>query len=342
MKKKIMALVLVVALAVSAMSILAVQAVGLEVEVDGSNIKVTVSGTTSAADWVGIYKEGEQYGEGEGTITSLLWWYITEDTQTINWPADKAIADASIGETGNASGNRPEELNEDQTLKPGKYYAIVLGGADYYTPVAGFDMVEFEIKEESGSTEPDPAYTEETAFSSSIDFINTVATGGGHGGTEFFVKEGFTFEDATQMNGWLAVEAGISKYQYSTDGKVWKNVDATISARSDLAGAGIAYEGGHSTAGFDLTVSGTKDCTTLYIRAITKDNKVVNFFAFTTGAAADVAAPEIGTVDNGGSNDNNNNNENNTNTGDTSYLVVVIAMAAVLATVVLKKKRVED
>lgn len=341
MKKKIMALILVVALAVSAMSILAVQAAGLEVAVDGSNLKVTVSGATSESDWVGIYKEGEQYGTGEGTATSLLWWYITEDTRTINWPADKAIADASIGETGNASGNRPEEVNEDQTLKPGKYYAIVLGGADYYTPVAGFDVVEFEIKEESGSTEPDAEYTEETAFNSSIDFLNTVGTNGGHGGTEFFVKEGYTFEDATQIGGWLAVEAGISKYQYSTDGKVWKNVEATISGRGDLAGAGIAYEGGHSTAGFDLTVSGTKDCTTLYLRAITKDNKVVNFFALTTGAAADVAAPEIGTVDNS-SNDNNNDNEDNTNTGDASYLAVVIAMAAVLATVVLKKKRVED
>ena len=103
----------------------------------------------------------------------------------------------------------------------------------------------------------------------------------------------------------------------------------------------MPYESGHSTAGFDITIAGTADMETLYIRAITKDSKVVNFFALTTGSAEDVTAPVLDTEggnDNNDDNNNNNDNEQNTDTGDASYLAVVVAMAAVLATVVLKKK----
>ena len=131
MKKKIMALVLVAALAISAMSMLAVQAAGIEVTVDGAEFTVTVSGETDELDWVGIYKEGEQYGEGEGTVTSLIWWYINDTTKTVNWPEDKAAADTSIGKGGNSAGNRVAELNPNSMLKPGKYYAVVLDNGGY-------------------------------------------------------------------------------------------------------------------------------------------------------------------------------------------------------------------
>ena len=68
--------------------------------------------------------------------------------------------------------------------------------------------------------------------------------------------------------------------------KPGKNAQYNITGREDVTKAGIPHQSGHDTCGFDITVSGTKDVETLYIRAITKDNKVVNFFALTTGDAA--------------------------------------------------------
>lgn len=342
MKKKIMALILVAALAISAMSILAVQAAaGLEVTVDGSNVTFKVNAATADKDWIGVYKVGETYGpekDGDGNatgnVTSILWWYPNSaDTKTIAWPADKAKADATTSET--SAKNRPADINEDFTLKPGKYYAVLLAN-DGYELVAGTEKVEFEIKE--------PTYTEETTeFQSSIDFINGESTGGNHGGQAFFVKGDFTFTDKTVVTGWLAVEAGISKYQYSTDGENWFDAAATIDARSDLAGAGIPYEGGHSTAGFvDLTATPTGDYDTLYFRAITKDNKVVNFLAFTTGAADSVTPPSIGsTVPSEPTNPEDPSKPDVPSTGDSTSFIVIVAMGAVLATVVLKKKRTE-
>lgn len=310
MKKKIMALVLVAALAISAMSMLAVQAAGIEVTVDGAEFTVTVSGETDELDWVGIYKEGEQYGEGEG---------------------------------GNSAGNRVAELNPNSMLKPGKYYAVVLDNGGY-EPVAGIDPFEFEIT--ADSTVDTTVYTEEADFQMSIDSIGGSAPANAPlGGTEFAVQGDYTFGQDTGISGWVAAENGIEKYQYSTDGETWRDVTScTISARDDVTAAGMPYESGHSTAGFDITIAGTADMETLYIRAITKDSKVVNFFALTTGSAEDVTAPVLDTEggndnnDDNNNNNNNNDNEQNTDTGDASYLAVVVAMAAVLATVVLKKK----
>lgn len=340
MKKKIMALVLVAALAISAMSMLAVQAAGIEVTVDGAEFTVTVSGETDELDWVGIYKEGEQYGEGEGTVPSLIWWYINDTTKTVNWPEDKAAADTSIGKGGNSAGNRVAELNPNSMLKPGKYYAVVLDNGGY-EPVAGIDPFEFEIT--ADSTVDTTVYTEEADFQMSIDSIGGSAPANAPlGGTEFAVQGDYTFGQDTGISGWVAAENGIEKYQYSTDGETWRDVTScTISARDDVTAAGMPYESGHSTAGFDITIAGTADMETLYIRAITKDSKVVNFFALTTGSAEDVTAPVLDTEggnDNNDDNNNNNDNEQNTDTGDASYLAVVVAMAAVLATVVLKKK----
>ena len=304
MKKKIMALVLVAALAISAMSMLAVQAAGIEVTVDGAEFTVTVSGETDELDWVGIYKEGEQYGEGEGTVTSLIWWYINDTTKTVNWPEDKAAADTSIGEGGNSAGNRVAELNPNSMLKPGKYYAVVLDNGGY-EPVAGIDPFEFEIT--ADSTVDTTVYTEEADFQMSIDSIGGSAPANAPlGGTEFAVQGDYTFGQDTGISGWVAAENGIEKYQYSTDGETWRDVTScTISARDDVTAAGMPYESGHSTAGFDITIAGTADMETLYIRAITKDSKVVNFFALTTGSAEDVTAPVLDTE---GGNDNNDDN----------------------------------
>lgn len=342
MKKKMLALVVAVALAVSAMSMLAVQAAnGLDVEVNGSNITVKVTGTTGDKDWVGIYKEGETVDPDKDGAISLVWYYVTDTTKTINWPADKAVADATCD--GASAKNRPDELNTDSSLKPGKYYAIVLANGGY-EQVSGIDKVAFEIK----SNELTGNYTEETTeFQSNIDSVNGT-TLSGIGGLQFVVKGGFTFTDTTNMTGWLAVDAGIAGYQYSTDGETWKNAQYSITGREDVTKAGIPHQSGHDTCGFDITVSGTKDVETLYIRAITKDNKVVNFFALTTGDAASVTAPSIGTSDpvtpstpDTKPNDKPNQDTPNTSTGDVSYLVAVIAVAAIAATIVLKKKRTE-
>ena len=72
MKKKIMALVLVAALAISAMSMLAVQAAGIEVTVDGAEFTVTVSGETDELDWVGIYKEENNTARAKAPLSRLF------------------------------------------------------------------------------------------------------------------------------------------------------------------------------------------------------------------------------------------------------------------------------
>ncbi len=183
MKKKVMALILTVALAVSVMSVFTVQAAGLTVEVkDGGHITVKVDGETSANDWVGIYKEGEQYGEGEGTVTSLVWWYIDDTTKTVNWPEDRAAANTAAGKNIEAAGNRPTELNEDLSLAPGKYYAVVLGGEDAYTPVSGFDVAEFEIKA-PGEDNPDSGNTGDTGNTGSTGNTGNTGNTGDTGNT---------------------------------------------------------------------------------------------------------------------------------------------------------------
>lgn len=325
MKKKIMALVLVAALAISAMSMLAVQAAGIEVTVDGAEFTVTVSGETDELDWVGIYKEGEQYGEGEGTVTSLIWWYINDTTKTVNWPEDKAAADTSIGEGGNSAGNRVAELNPNSMLKPGKYYAVVVHNGGYEPGSPASIPFEFEIT--ADSTVDTTVYTEEADFQMSIDSIGGSAPANAPlGGTEFAVQGDYTFGQDTGISGWVAAENGIEKYQYSTDGETWRDVTScTISARDDVTAAGMPYESGHSTAGFDITIAGTADMETLYIRAITKDSKVVNFFALTTGSAEDVTAPVLDTEGGNDNDGNNNDNDNEQNTDTATPLILLLS-----------------
>ena len=78
--------------------------------------------------------------------------------------------------------------------------------------------------------------------------------------------------------GWMATGEGVSAYQYlwvPTGGGYaeWKPVEnVTITARGDLAAAGIPYASGHGSAGFSLTLDPPKDLAEgvydVYIRAI--------------------------------------------------------------------------
>lgn len=79
-------------------------------------------------------------------------------------------------------------------------------------------------------------------------------------------------------SGWMATGEGVSAYQYlwvPTGGgyAAWKTVEnVTITARGDLAAAGIPYASGHGSAGFSLTLDPPKDLAEgiydVYIRAI--------------------------------------------------------------------------
>jgi hypothetical protein len=78
--------------------------------------------------------------------------------------------------------------------------------------------------------------------------------------------------------GWMATGEGVSAYQYlwvPTGGGYaeWKTVEnVTITARGDLAAAGIPYASGHGSAGFSLTLEPPEDLAEgvydVYIRAI--------------------------------------------------------------------------
>ncbi len=177
MKKKMMAFVLVIAIAISAMSIFAVQAANsLDVQVDGSKVKFTVTGEYGSTDWVGVYCEGDQYGSGDGTVVSVIWWYLNKDSESLVWPTDVDTAIAANNAIDPQYGpiNRREMFvsEDDFSLKPGKYYAAVFANGGYEL-VEGYDIVEFEVKasseQPSTPTEPEkPSKPAETGDVSSL------------------------------------------------------------------------------------------------------------------------------------------------------------------------------
>ena len=93
-------------------------------------------------------------------------------------------------------------------------------------------------------------------FQTSIDFVNVdgkeTPTNGGHGGSSLYTLEDeeYVIEKWIALGGWCAIEDGIAKYQYSVNGEDYVDMEVKMSNRPDLAGAGIPYQGGHSTAGF--------------------------------------------------------------------------------------------
>ena len=147
MKRRIVAFVTVLAMMCSMLGFSAIaNAAGtFAVQVkSGNQLTVTITGDFGAKDWVGIYRKGETTDPTSGGKTSLLWWYINDATKTLNWPADKAKADATNNNA--AAANRAAEINSDYTLQDGDYYAVILEN-DSYTPKAGYDKFEFSVKQ---------------------------------------------------------------------------------------------------------------------------------------------------------------------------------------------------
>ena len=81
-----------------------------------------------------------------------------------------------------------------------------------------------------------------------------------------------------EVAGWLATDEGISAYQSlwlpagGGSGEWVTLTDAKISPRPDLAGAGVPYVSGHSTAGFSFSITPPADTAEgyydVYIRAL--------------------------------------------------------------------------
>lgn len=96
-------------------------------------------------------------------------------------------------------------------------------------------------------------------FDTSFDFFEidgkTITLGPGHGGPQVYTydKEPIVIEEFLGLGGWCAVEDGVSKYQYSVNGEEFVDIDVELVKRPDLANAGIAYQSGHDTAGFNTS-----------------------------------------------------------------------------------------
>ncbi len=145
-----------------------VEDTGITVEIDEPQFTVNLIGDTYAdGDWVAIYRRGET--PGSNGCTSLLWWYINNDTKHITWPEDSQIANESVwtvlpgsgasngvtGYNGNTEPNRADSyfLAENGTLKPGNYSAAVLD--ENYNVKQGYSVFDFTISpSENSSVQP--------------------------------------------------------------------------------------------------------------------------------------------------------------------------------------------
>lgn len=136
------------------------------------------------------------------------------------------------------------------------------------------------------------------AFHFSVDFIDDMGSAlSGFSAQEYKVWTGHTFNEDTVFKGWCATPGGVKGYQYSFDGKEWKDVtDLTISDATPQIGAVVGHKDGHTTAGYKFTVPGTADATTVYLRVVTAADKTVVFAALTKESSAD-AAPQPGSDD---------------------------------------------
>ena len=110
----------------------------------------------------------------------------------------------------------------------------------------------------------------------SFDKIHTKS----HSDTRLVVLRDLELElgQPLEVAGWLATDEGISAYQYlwlpagGGSGEWVTLTDAKISPRPDLAGAGVPYVSGHSTAGFSFSITPPADTADgyydVYIRAL--------------------------------------------------------------------------
>jgi len=193
---------------------------------------------------------------------------------------------------------------------------------------------------------PDPPIS---AIRTSIDFSIVDAGGqdltGGAGGdaTTYTFPGSFAIEHSIAFGGWAATPNGVAKYQYSIDGENFYDItDATISARPDLAGQ--PHEGGHSTAGFVVTIPVTAfndGQNNLTIRLIDTQDGYFDIIKATVNAD-NPAGAQIpgGDSDDDQNNNNNNNNNDNVGTNDSVAVVFVMMVAVVaMAAVVIKRRK---
>ena len=110
---------------------------------DAGKLVVTVTGTFGEKDWIGVYAEGNEPG---GDAGSLVWWYVGTNGGTFEVPFD-----------GMAENDKAALLNDDGTVKEGKYVVYLLAN-DGYDLVEGTEGVTVTVEAQPAtqpSTEPE-------------------------------------------------------------------------------------------------------------------------------------------------------------------------------------------
>ena len=105
---------------------------------EAGKLVVTATGTFGEKDWIGVYAEGNTPG---GDVGSLVWWYVGANGGTFEVPFD------GMGEN-----NRAALLNDDGTVKAGKFVVYLLAN-DGYDLVEGTEGIAITV-EEKPVTEP--------------------------------------------------------------------------------------------------------------------------------------------------------------------------------------------
>ena len=106
---------------------------------DAGKLVVTATGEFGDKDWIGVYADGNTPG---GSVGSLVWWYVGANGGTFEVPFD------GMGEN-----DRAALLNDDGTVKVGKYVVYLLAN-DGYDIVEGTDGIAITVEEQQ-ETQPD-------------------------------------------------------------------------------------------------------------------------------------------------------------------------------------------
>lgn len=102
--------------------------------VTGENIIVTATGDSST--WVGLYKVGDKYGSGTGTVTSIFWYYV-------NRPDNGQLSGMPTVLQSQYHNN--SSSNSAMELEPGEYILYLFdgsGGNDYNVA----DSITFQVE----------------------------------------------------------------------------------------------------------------------------------------------------------------------------------------------------
>lgn len=282
------------------------------------------------------------YSEEEGAYVVTTKWGETDDRSGVTITSGQILIDScGTGVTSNAEGWAAVQVGS----------LIYLEGVDLDAKTVSADAFAGIVNDADVDLPPAPV-PPISAFQTSIDhtFVDGVKEDNqGAGGTATYTfANPYDIEESIAFAGWAATANGVAKYQYSIDGENFYDIeDATISARDDLANAGIPYDTGHSTAGFTVTlpVSAFNDGTNnLTIRLIDTQDGYVDILKATVNATNPGGAQVPGGDSDDDQNNNNNNNNNNqdTNVGtDDSVAVVFVMMVAIvaMAAVVIKRRK---